>query len=231
MNITYAQIWDRFLLLFHVLKKHTLGGTFPFASIIILCMSFRLRWLQGFSLALRSIRGMFLLSKGSMYHSLFSWSYPMMVTLNIKHFKRSLMFLCRGDPFDLFHSHTITPLLILYIFNLGLSTFIGRRFFKRGGGIALVYGTVMKNLAIALAYIIQIQSFTWYVKLANTLFGPQPAEYSSKRLKRGRAPVSCVRVVCLFSCVLRTVVFPACCQPQIFSSWTSWRDSIIRGYR
>ena len=83
------------------------------------------------------------------------------------------------------------PLLILYIFNFSLSTFIGRTFFKRGDGIALVYGTVMRNLSIALAiaingfgaeganaalvialaYIIQVQSAAWYVKFTDTLFG------------------------------------------------------------
>lgn len=83
------------------------------------------------------------------------------------------------------------PLLILYLFNFGLSTFIGRSFFRRGDGIALVYGTVMRNLSIALAiaingfgaeganaalvialaYIIQVQSAAWYVKFTDTLFG------------------------------------------------------------
>lgn len=86
------------------------------------------------------------------------------------------------------------PLLILYLFNFTLSTFAGRAFFKRGDGIALVYGTVMRNLSIALAiainafgpkgadaalvialaYIIQVQSAAWYVKLTDFLFGQLP---------------------------------------------------------
>ena len=86
------------------------------------------------------------------------------------------------------------PLLILYLFNFTLSTFAGRIFFKRGDGIALVYGTVMRNLSIALAiainafgpkgadaalvialaYIIQVQSAAWYVKLTDFLFGQLP---------------------------------------------------------
>ena len=65
----------------------------------------------------------------------------------------------------------------------------------RGDAIALVYGTVMRNLSIALAlamnafgsassdaalvitlaYIIQVQSAAWYVKLTDTLFGKKPA--------------------------------------------------------
>lgn len=85
------------------------------------------------------------------------------------------------------------PLLILYLFNFIFSTLIGRRFFNRGDGIALVYGTVMRNLSIALAiainafgpegadaalvialaYIIQVQSAAWYVKLTSKIFGSE----------------------------------------------------------
>ncbi|PLX50650.1 MAG: arsenite transporter [Desulfobulbaceae bacterium] len=86
------------------------------------------------------------------------------------------------------------PLLIIYVANFSLSTIIGKIFFKRGDAIALVYGTVMRNLSIALAiainafgeaganaalvialsYIIQVQSAAWYVKLTDTIFGPPP---------------------------------------------------------
>lgn len=86
------------------------------------------------------------------------------------------------------------PLVILYLFNFALSTFVGKRFFKRGDAIALVYGTVMRNLSIALAiaingfgteganaalvialaYIIQVQSAAWYVKFTDTFFGKVP---------------------------------------------------------
>jgi arsenite transporter len=85
------------------------------------------------------------------------------------------------------------PLLLLYLFNFALSTLVGKTFFNRADGIALVYGTVMRNLSIALAvainafgeagtdaalvialaYIIQVQSAAWYVKFTDTLFGPQ----------------------------------------------------------
>ena len=43
------------------------------------------------------------------------------------------------------------PLLIIYFLNFSLSTVVGKLFFKRGDAIALVYGTVMRNLSIALA--------------------------------------------------------------------------------
>lgn len=90
----------------------------------------------------------------------------------------------------------IIPLLILYIFNFALSTFVGRSFLPRGDAIALVYGSVMRNLSIALAiainafgpqgsdaalvialaYIIQVQSAAWYVKFTSRIFGPHEAE-------------------------------------------------------
>jgi ACR3 family arsenite efflux pump ArsB len=86
----------------------------------------------------------------------------------------------------------IVPLLLLYTFNYLLSTVVGKLFLPRGDAIALVYGTVMRNLSIALAvainafgqagsdaalviaiaYIIQVQSAAWYVKFTPRLFGP-----------------------------------------------------------
>lgn len=84
------------------------------------------------------------------------------------------------------------PLLLIYILNYALGTIVGKTMFNRGDAIALVYGTVMRNLSIALAiainafgekgadaalviaasYIIQVQSAAWYVKLTDLLFGP-----------------------------------------------------------
>ncbi|WP_367359492.1 arsenic resistance protein [Syntrophus sp. (in: bacteria)] len=84
------------------------------------------------------------------------------------------------------------PLLLLYLFNYSLSTITGKSLLPRGDAIALVYGTVMRNLSIALAiamnafgprgseaalvialaYIIQVQSAAWYVKLTDRIFGP-----------------------------------------------------------
>lgn len=84
------------------------------------------------------------------------------------------------------------PLLIIYGFNFVLSTVIGKAFFERGDAIALVYGTVMRNLSIALAiaitvfgakegseialiiamgYIIKVQAAAWYVRLTDKIFG------------------------------------------------------------
>ena len=88
------------------------------------------------------------------------------------------------------------PLMIIYLVNYLLGTVVAKMMFNRGDGIALVYGTVMRNLSIALAisinafgeqgadaalviaaaYIIQVQTAAWYVKLTNTLFGPPPEE-------------------------------------------------------
>jgi ACR3 family arsenite efflux pump ArsB len=87
----------------------------------------------------------------------------------------------------------LIPLLLLYAINFGLSTIVAKSLFSRGDGIALVYGTVMRNLSIALAlamtafgkdqgaqialiialaYIVQVQAAAWYVKFSDRLFGP-----------------------------------------------------------
>lgn len=86
----------------------------------------------------------------------------------------------------------LTPLAIIYGVNFALSTVLGRILLPRGDAIAMVYGTVMRNLSIALAvainafgaqgsdaalvvamaYIIQVQSAAWYVRLTDRLFGP-----------------------------------------------------------
>jgi ACR3 family arsenite efflux pump ArsB len=89
----------------------------------------------------------------------------------------------------------LVPIVLLYGTNFLLSTATGRLLLPRGDAIALVYGTVMRNLSIALAvamnafgpagsdaalvialaYIVQVQSAAWYVKLTDRLFGaPTP---------------------------------------------------------
>jgi len=85
----------------------------------------------------------------------------------------------------------LVPLLLLYLFNYLLSTLVGKLLLPRGDSIALVYGTVMRNLSIALAvainafgaagsdaalviamaYIIQVQSAAWYVRFTPRIFG------------------------------------------------------------
>jgi ACR3 family arsenite efflux pump ArsB len=83
------------------------------------------------------------------------------------------------------------PIVIVYALNFGLSTWIGKRLLPRGDAIALVYGTVMRNLSIALAlainafgpqgagaalvvalsYVVQVQAAAWYVKFTDRIFG------------------------------------------------------------
>ncbi len=92
------------------------------------------------------------------------------------------------------------PLAIVYGFNFLLSTLIGKFWFQRGDAIALVYGTVMRNLSIALAiaitvfgeegaeialiiamaYIIQVQAAAWYVKFTNRIFGAPVLELETE---------------------------------------------------
>lgn len=84
----------------------------------------------------------------------------------------------------------LVPLVILYAINFGLSTVVAKLFFNRGDGIAVVYGTVMRNLSVALAiamsafpangaeiaiiiamaYIIQVQAAAWYVRFTPKVF-------------------------------------------------------------
>ncbi|MFU8890936.1 MAG: arsenic resistance protein [Anaerosomatales bacterium] len=81
------------------------------------------------------------------------------------------------------------PVLLFYLANFALSTLVGRALFGRGDAIALVYGTVMRNLSIALGiavttfgpeaalvlaagYIVQVQAAAWYVRLTDRVFGP-----------------------------------------------------------
>nr|WP_198003909.1 arsenic resistance protein [Thermosinus carboxydivorans] len=85
------------------------------------------------------------------------------------------------------------PVMVIYIANFAVSTLVGKKLLPRDDAIALVYGTVMRNLSIALAiamntfreagaeaslviaaaYIIQVQSAAWYVRFTDALFGPQ----------------------------------------------------------
>ena len=85
----------------------------------------------------------------------------------------------------------LIPLTLFYIINIIMSIFVGKLFFKRGNAIALLYGTVMRNLSIALAiaitafgtegadiaivialgYIIQVQLAAWVVKLTDKIYG------------------------------------------------------------
>lgn len=88
----------------------------------------------------------------------------------------------------------LLPLASIYIINFTFSTLIGKMFFNNKDAIALVYGTVMRNLSIALAvamsvfgdkgseialiismaYIIQVQSAAWYVKFNSRIFKDKP---------------------------------------------------------
>lgn len=83
----------------------------------------------------------------------------------------------------------LMPLIVFYGLNYLVATLAGRTLLGRGDAIAVVYGTVMRNLSIALgiamtafgaeaalllatAYIVQVQSAAWYVKATGAVFGP-----------------------------------------------------------
>ncbi|QTA90717.1 universal stress protein [Desulfonema magnum] len=95
--------------------------------------------------------------------------------------------------------YILIPLSLIYTINYVFSTALGKSLLPRGDAIALVYGSVMRNLSIALAiainafgpegssaalviaiaYIIQVQSAAWYVKFTDRIFGeilvPEPS--------------------------------------------------------
>ncbi|MGB7510892.1 MAG: bile acid:sodium symporter [Pelodictyon phaeoclathratiforme] len=101
----------------------------------------------------------------------------------------------------------LLPLVLLYTINFIISTLVGKSLFKRSDAIAFVYGTVMRNLSIALAialgvfrekgadaallialaYIVQVQAAAWYVKLTDRLFGAPVSSsvMASEPLKAG----------------------------------------------
>ncbi len=84
----------------------------------------------------------------------------------------------------------LLPLAVIYGVNFLMSTVVGKLLFAKKDAIALVYGTVMRNLSIALAiamgvfkeqgsdialiisiaYIIQVQAAAAYVKLTGRIF-------------------------------------------------------------
>ncbi len=86
----------------------------------------------------------------------------------------------------------LIPLLVFYLLSYVLLTLLGKMLFSRGDAIAMVFGVVMRDLSIALAiamtafkeqgmtialliamaYVIQIQSAAWYIKLVPRIFGP-----------------------------------------------------------
>jgi ACR3 family arsenite efflux pump ArsB len=103
----------------------------------------------------------------------------------------------------------LLPLLAVYGVNYLISTVVARALLPRGDGIALVYGTVMRNLSIALAvainafgpagsdaalviciaYIIQVQSAAWYVKLTDRVFGQAPFSCAESPVRQGVAAI------------------------------------------
>lgn len=105
-----------------------------------------------------------------------------------------------ADPADLIT--IIIPLILFYLLNYGLLSIIGRLFFRREDAIAMVYGVVMRDLSIALAiamtafgregatiammialaYVFQIQSAAWYIRLVPWIFGKEEKPATDEEL-------------------------------------------------
>jgi arsenite transporter len=86
----------------------------------------------------------------------------------------------------------LIPIVLFYLLNYAIAFAVGKTTLNRGDGIAVVYGTVMRNLSIALgvamtsfgseaalvlaaAFIVQVQSAAWSVRFTDKAFGPAPA--------------------------------------------------------
>jgi ACR3 family arsenite efflux pump ArsB len=78
------------------------------------------------------------------------------------------------------------PLLLFYLVAFAVATIVGRLSLNRDDAVATVYGSVMRNLSVALgiaiasfgpeaalvvagAYIVQVQGAAWYVRFADAL--------------------------------------------------------------
>lgn len=86
--------------------------------------------------------------------------------------------------------YILIPLILLYGLNYLISTVFGRTLLPHKDGVAMIYGTVMRNLSVALAvamaafgpagseaalvvalaFVVQVQSASWYVRLSGRLF-------------------------------------------------------------
>jgi len=106
-----------------------------------------------------------------------------------------------ANPADLLT--IVTPLVVFYLISYILLSVIGKLFFSREDAIAMVFGVVMRDLSIALAiamtafgqagstialliamaYVFQIQSAAWYIRLVPWIFG-SPEE-------KPTPPISC----------------------------------------
>ncbi len=95
----------------------------------------------------------------------------------------------------------LLPLGLFYFINYALATLIARLLFSKNDALALVYGTVMRNLSVALAlsmaafgkqgseialviavaYLIQVKSAAWYSKIADKVFAVHGAVYNLKK--------------------------------------------------
>ena len=98
----------------------------------------------------------------------------------------------------------LIPLAIFYVFTYVILSLTGRLLFRRDDAIAMVFGVVMRDLSIALAiamtafgrqgstiallislaYVVQIQSAAWYVRLVEKIFGKALEKPERPREKR-----------------------------------------------
>jgi ACR3 family arsenite efflux pump ArsB len=90
----------------------------------------------------------------------------------------------------------LAPILLFYVINYAIASLVARTFYRYEDGIALVYGTVMRNLSVGLAialtvfgreqgsemaliiaaaFVVQVQSAAWYLRFARKILKPAEA--------------------------------------------------------
>jgi ACR3 family arsenite efflux pump ArsB/nucleotide-binding universal stress UspA family protein len=95
----------------------------------------------------------------------------------------------------------LVPLTVFYLVTYVFLSLAGKLFFSREDAIAMVFGVVMRDLSIALAiamtafgkqgltiallialaYVVQIQSAAWYVRLVDVIFGKTTTEPGTRQ--------------------------------------------------
>jgi len=108
-----------------------------------------------------------------------------------------------SNPFSIIF--LLLPLLLFYGVTYTFVSFVGKFLLNRENAMALVYSTAVRNLSVALAlaltvfetngtdialvisvaYIIQVQSAAWYLKLSERIFGPARETLASDVMTKG----------------------------------------------